>query len=172
MQKKTHVYPLASETSIFSVAQQTYYMKKALAQAQSAARYNEVPVGAVIVDAQGVVVARAYNRVQKGKSQREHAELRALARAGKKIGDWRLEGCWLFVTLEPCVMCVHAVMLSRLAGVVFGASSPLFGYKTIAKNSFPQVYKKNSIVIIGGVCKEKSVKLLQGFFKRKREEYV
>jgi tRNA(adenine34) deaminase len=147
-----------------------FFMKKALAQAYCAFERDEVPVGAIIVDAHGRVIARASNNVEKGNSQTEHAELRALAKAGKKIGDWRLEGCWLYVTLEPCGMCMNALILARVAGIVFGASSPLFGYQKIDKGDASWVYKKDALVIIGGTYKEKSIELLQKFFKKKRKK--
>lgn len=145
------------------------FMKKALNQAQSAFKRDEVPVGAVIVNAQGVVIARAANLVEASHSQTGHAELRAIAKAGKKIGDWRLEGCWIYVTLEPCAMCMNAIVLSRFAGVVYGAESPLFGYQKVDKGAASWLYKKDTLAIIGGVCKKKSVELLQNFFKQKRE---
>lgn len=147
-----------------------FYMKKALKQANYAFDRDEVPVGALVVDAMGTIIARAFNDVQKAHTQTGHAELRALAKAGKKVGDWRLEGCWLYVTLEPCAMCMNAIVLSRLAGIVFGAESPLFGYQIVDKDNPSWLYKRDTLAIIGGVCKEKSIELLQRFFKRKRKK--
>lgn len=147
-----------------------FYMKKALALAQKAADTDEVPIGALIIDAHGKIIARAWNTVEKNKSQIEHAELKAIAKAGKKRGDWRLQGCWLYVTLEPCAMCMNAIVLARLAGVVYGASSPLFGYQKVDKGLGDWLYKKDTLGIIGGICKEMSAQLLQQFFKKKRKE--
>lgn len=146
------------------------YMQKALAQAKRAADRDEVPIGAIIVDDRGTIIARAYNTMQKGASQTEHAELKAIAKAGKKLGDWRLEGCTIYVTLEPCAMCMNAIMLARLSGVVFGASSPLFGYQKVDKGGADWLYKKDALGIIGGICKEQSSQLLQQFFKKKRKK--
>ena len=148
----------------------SFYMQKALEQAWRAFEVDEVPIGAIIVDAQGAIIARAYNHVQKGCSQTEHAELRVIAKAGKKQGDWRLEGCWIYVTLQPCAMCMNAIMLSRLAGLVYGPKSPLFGYGTITSELGPLVYKTDTLAIIDGICQEKSIELLQKFFKQKRKK--
>ena len=146
-----------------------YFMEKALNQARSAFARDEVPVGALIINAEGKVIARASNLVEASNSQTGHAELRAIAKSGKKMGDWRLEGCWLYVTLEPCAMCMNAIILSRFAGVVYGAESPLFGYQKVDKRAASWLYKKDTLAIIGGVCKKKSIELLQKFFKQKRE---
>ena len=144
-------------------------MQKALGLARRAFDADEVPVGALIVNNQGKILARAFNQAEYKMSQTAHAELCALSRAGKKLGDWRLEGCWLYVTLEPCAMCMSAIVLSRLEGVVFGAESPLFGYQKVDKHTPSWLYKRDNLAIIGGVCEEDSRKLLQDFFKQKRK---
>src|SRR5690349_15457508 len=100
------------------------YMKLALEQAQYAYEMDEVPIGAVVVNAQGIVVGSGHNSVERDCTQRAHAEISAIASAGKYFGDWRLNGHWLYVTLEPCTMCMGLIKLSRLAGVVYAASSP------------------------------------------------
>jgi tRNA(adenine34) deaminase len=143
-------------------------MQKAVALARRAFAIDEVPIGALIVNSQGVILARAFNKAECTMTQTAHAELIALAKAGKKAGDWRLEGCWLYVTLEPCAMCMNAIILSRLEGVVFGAESPLFGFHTVDKHSPSWLYKRDNLGIIGGICEEDSRKLLQEFFKKKR----
>jgi tRNA(adenine34) deaminase len=142
-------------------------MKKALLLAQRAFRANEVPVGAVVVDSNNKIIGRGYNQVEKRKSQRAHAEQLAIEQACKKIGDWRLNGCTLYVTLEPCVMCMGLIKLSRLERVVFGAPSPLFGYQ-LDKNRKSQLYKKGIIKISEGVGKAIAAALLKDFFKNKR----
>lgn len=147
-----------------------FYMKKALLQAHCAFKRDEVPVGAVVVNKDGTVIARAYNSVEKSNTQTGHAELRAIAKAGKRLGDWRLEGCWLYVTLEPCGMCMNAIVMARLAGVVYGAQSPLFGYQKIEKEGGFWLYKKNTLDIIGGIYKDHAINLLQRFFKDKRKK--
>jgi len=147
----------------------SYFMKQALLQAKKAYDKDEVPVGAVVVDRGGNIVARAYNTVNKSGSQTEHAEMRAIRKACKKLGDWRLDGYWVFVTLEPCAMCMGLMKLSRVSGLVYGADSPLFGYR-LDKDIDLNVYKKDTIKIIKGVCLEESVGILKRFFKKKRKK--
>jgi tRNA(adenine34) deaminase len=147
-----------------------WYMHKALALAHRAAeRYDEVPIGAVVVDKHGVIIGRASNSVERKKTQAAHAEVLALVQAGKKSGDWRLEECTIFVTLEPCGMCMDLIQLSRIARVVYGATSPLFSYRLDNQGQVP-IYKKNSPVIVSGICQERSGELLKDFFKKKRRE--
>ena len=146
-----------------------FYMSKALALARRAFIADEVPIGAVIVNGRGEIIARAFNQSECKMTQMAHAELLALAKAGKKIGDWRLEDCWLYVTLEPCAMCMNAIVISRIKGVVFGAESPLFGYHKVDKDMPSWLYKRDNLAIIGGICEENSRKLLQEFFKKKRK---
>ena len=103
-------------------------MNVAISEALKALAKEEVPIGAVIVNKEGVIIARAHNLTEHNHTQAAHAEVLAIQKAGKKLGDWRLEGCWLYVTLEPCAMCYNLAVLSRLDGIVYGAESPLFGY--------------------------------------------
>jgi len=142
-------------------------MQKALLQANLAFKKGEVPVGAVIVDSDGQILARGYNKIEKNGCQLAHAEVLAIKKACKKIGGWRLDGCWMFVTLEPCLMCFGLMKLSRLKGVVFGAKSSLFG-AGLDFNQLPTFYKKN-FKIIGGVLEKESVGVLKCFFKKARE---
>ncbi len=149
----------------------TTYMRAALKQAERAAQLDEVPVGAVIVDATGAIIARGYNLTEKRSTQCAHAEMQALVKAGKKLGDWRLLGCWIYVTLQPCAMCMQAIVLHRLAGVVYGASSPLFGFD-LDKEVADRLYKKDVICIVAGVMQEEASMLLKKFFKAKRLTHV
>lgn len=145
------------------------YMFMALRQAQKAYDNDEVPIGAIVVDQHGKVIGRGYNKMEKIKCQTGHAEVVAIQKACKKIGDWRLDGCHLYVTLEPCVMCFGLIQLSRLKSVVFGAKSPLFGFgHEKYKKSLPIV--KKDLAILEGVEKEKCIKLLQKFFKTVRKK--
>jgi tRNA(adenine34) deaminase len=146
-----------------------FYMEKALTLAQRAFKIDEVPVGALIVNSHGEIIARAFNKSECSLTQIAHAELLAIAKAGKKVRDWRLQGCWLYVTLEPCAMCMNAIILSRIEGVVFGAESPLFGYHKFDKDMPSWLYKRDNLAIIGGICQEDSRRLLQEFFKKKRK---
>ncbi|MCF7799378.1 nucleoside deaminase [Candidatus Babeliales bacterium] len=143
-----------------------FYMQKALRQAQIALKKNEVPVGAVIVNKDGQVIGRGYNKVEKLKCQTGHAEIIAIKKACKKLKDWRLEDCWIYVTLEPCLMCLGLIKLSRIKGLVFGSCSNEFGfgYKNIKVCNF---YKKN-LIIKQGLKEVESIKLLKNFFKKLR----
>ena len=157
------------ETSIFGAKQDKKFMCEALKQAHKAGAKDEVPVGAIVVDAQGAIICRGYNQVETHSTQCAHAEMRALQKAGKKIGDWRLEGCWLYVTLKPCIMCMGLIYLSRLDGVVYGADSPLFGYR-LDKVDTSRVYKEDTLAIVAGVCAEQAASLLKWFFQDKRKK--
>jgi tRNA(adenine34) deaminase len=157
-----------SNESIFGSKFDQKIMKAALKQAHKAADHDEVPVGAVIVDAQGVIVARGYNRVELLGNQTAHAEVHALLKATRKKNNWRLMGCWMYVTLEPCVMCVGLIVNSRMAGIVYGAPSPLFGYH-LDKHVTSWVYKNNAFRVVSGVCVDQSKALLRDFFIKKRE---
>jgi tRNA(adenine34) deaminase len=153
--------PFGSKADIF-------YMQHALAQAHKAYKADEVPVGAIVVNAHGDIIARGYNQVEKKNTQVAHAEMAALMKAGIAQHGWRLLGCWLYVTLEPCAMCMHAVLLSRLEGVVYGAPSPLFGYH-LDKDMAVQLYKSDTLKIIDGVCGNQAADLLKTFFQEKRK---
>lgn len=154
--------------SIFGAQRDIYFMGLALAQARKAAALDEVPVGAVVVNAQGVVVARAYNAVEVKCTQRAHAESLALEKAGKKQYNWRLDGHWLYVTLQPCIMCMGLIRLSRLDGIVFAAPSPLFG--SLFDFELPSTVYKREIALIGGVLHDEAAVLLKEFFQNKRKE--
>jgi len=154
------------ETSPFGSQQDLLYMRVALHQARRAARYGEVPIGAIVVDEKGVILAKAYNKVEQKKMQTAHAEIRALERACQLRQDWRLDGCWVYVTLEPCLMCSGLIMLSRCAGIVYGAPSPLFGPR-LDTTHLP-LYRKGSMQIIAGIAQEEAAALLKQFFKDKR----
>jgi len=138
-------------------------------QAHKALDNDEVPIGCIVVDPDGQRVATGYNRVEKRGCQTAHAEMIALQKVCKKLGDWRLDGYWVYVTLEPCSMCFSFMKLCRVAGVVYGADSPLFGYH-LDKDAGLRVYNKNAVQIFGGVCAERSVSLLKQFFQKKRKK--
>lgn len=152
--------------ALFGTSKDTIYMSNALEQARRAAQVGEVPIGAIIIDKQGVIIARAYNKVEKKKVQTAHAEVLAIEHACKKLGDWRLDGCRIYVTIEPCTMCIGLILLSRCAGVVYGASSPLFGCGLESMDLPP--YRKGSIHIVSGILAEESATLMKQFFQKKR----
>ena len=142
------------------------YMTAALRLAERAAAAGEVPVGAVIVH-ENAVIAEAYNERESRPSALAHAELDAIGIACQRLGRWRLSGCTLYVTLEPCMMCISVVALARIERVVFGAQSPLFGYHLDTEGVLA-LYTKQIKNITTGVCAEESLKLLQEFFTQKR----
>ncbi len=144
-------------------------MCEALKQAHKAFDNNEVPIGAILVAPDGTIVSRAYNMVEKKQTQRVHAEMLAIEKAAKKNDNWRLDGHWLYVTLEPCTMCMGFALLSRLAGVVYGADSPLFGYRLDKVVEF-QVYNRDPLLVVKGIKAKESVLLLKQFFHQKRKK--
>ena len=155
--------------SVFGKEKDIFYMQQALEQAYKAQEKDEVPVGAVVVNSDGVIIARAHNNVERDCSQRSHAESLAIEQAGKILKDWRLEGCWVYITLEPCVMCISLIKLSRLKGVVYGAASPLFGFQ-LDKIEKDSVYKRDTFSLIEGVCSGESAEILKKFFRKKRKD--
>jgi tRNA(adenine34) deaminase len=144
------------------------FMTLALQEAQSAAAKGEVPVGAVVVK-DGVVIAVGRNSPIADHDPTAHAEIVALRAAAKALGNYRLEGCELFVTLEPCAMCAGAMLHSRLKRVVFGASDPKTGAAGSVTNLFNNITLNHQTEIQGGVLADESSVMLQRFFQDKRE---
>jgi tRNA(adenine34) deaminase len=157
------------QSSPFGPEKDSWYMAQALAQAHKAEAIEEVPIGALVVDVQGTIIGRGFNQVEKRHTQAAHAEIIAIMHAGKKLKDWRLKGCWLYVTLEPCALCMALIRLSRLQGIIYGASSPLFGYR-LDNNIDLSVYNKDLLVTISGVMADEAGALLKQFFKTKRKK--
>lgn len=145
------------------------FMGHALDEARQAFQEGEVPIGAVLVNAQGEIIARAHNKVEQQHTQLAHAECQVITMAGQLQRDWRLEGCFVYVTLEPCAMCMYALVLSRVAGVIYGASSPLFGYQ-LDKDMALWVYNRGSLRIISDVRAQESAELLKQFFIQNRKK--
>lgn len=144
------------------------YMKHAIELAQKAAEIGDVPVGAVIVK-NGEVIADAYNLRENGGGATAHAELLAIERACERLGTWRLSGCDLYVTLEPCPMCAGAIINARIDRVIFGAKDAnggAFG-SLIDLNSYPLGHKPE---VVCGVLENECRELLRGFFENKRKE--
>ena len=144
------------------------FMREAIALAHKAYDLGEVPVGALIVDNKtGEVLARAYNLRETEKKATAHAEILAIDEACSKKGAWRLSGCTLYVTLEPCPMCAGALINSRIDRVVYGASDLLAGCcgSVINFNSYPF---NHAFSLECGVCEEECRALLQDFFKKRR----
>ena len=160
---------MQKKLSPFGADKDTFFMEQALQQAHKAFDADEVPIGCVVVNPEGKIIGRANNMVEQKNTQLAHAEMIALQKAGRKNEDWRLEDCWLYVTLEPCAMCMHMALLSRIGGVVFGARSPLFGFHLDNDLSLA-LYKKSAPCIIEGVCADKAALLLKRFFQSKRKK--
>ena len=146
---------------------QEYYMKEAIRQAKKAAAIGEVPIGCVIVY-EGVIIARGYNRRKTDKNTLAHAELQAIRRASKKLGDWRLEGCTMYVTLEPCQMCAGALVQARITEVVIGCKNPKAGCGGSILNLLEMKEFNHQVKVTRGVMEETCSNLLKDFFKELR----
>ena len=144
------------------------FMSEALRLARIAAQQGEIPVGAVVVR-DGEIIGRGYNQRETKKSAVSHAEIIAIEEACSAVGDWRLTGCTLYVTLEPCPMCSGAIVNSRIDRVVFGASDRMAGCcgSLINLNAYPF---NHSFTIDGGVCEEECKAILKEFFEIKRKK--
>lgn len=143
------------------------YMKEALKQAKKAYALGEVPIGCVIVY-EDQVIARGYNRRNTDKNTLAHAEITAINRASKKLGDWRLEGCTLYVTLEPCQMCSGAIVQSRITNVVMGCMNPKAGCGGSILNILEMPEFNHQVNVTRGVMEEECSQILQEFFKELR----
>jgi tRNA(adenine34) deaminase len=145
------------------------FMREALAQAQLAQAAGEVPVGAVVVHGD-TIVGRGHNAPVSGHDPTAHAEIRALREAAQALGNYRLDGCELFVTLEPCAMCSGAMLHARLARVVFGAPDPKTGAAGSVLDLFAQAQINHQTEVQGGVLADEAAALLTGFFRSRRQE--
>ncbi|WP_254277770.1 tRNA adenosine(34) deaminase TadA [Halomonas sp. 3H] len=145
-----------------------FYMHRALDQAREGLAAGEVPVGAVVVDADGEIVGRGFNAPVSGHDPSAHAEVRALRDAGARLGNYRLDGCTLYVTLEPCLMCTGAIIHARLARVVYGAAEPRSGMVESKANLFAQPWYNHRVEVEGGVLASRATQLLQAFFAERR----
>ena len=144
------------------------YMRAALALAQEAARNGEVPVGAVVVrDSDGEILGRGYNRRVLDSDPTAHAELLAITEAARAHGSWRLHGCTLYVTLEPCPMCAGAIINARLSRVVFGAYDKRAGSVCSVQSMFSLPYNHKP-VFTGGLLEDACSAVLRDFFSSLR----
>lgn len=143
-------------------------MQLALSAAREAAKRGEIPVGAVIVK-DGEVIAVGSNRREEKKSVISHAEIEAIEKAAKRLGDWRLDGCELYVTLEPCPMCTGAIINSRISTVVFGAYDLKAGCMDSVINLCDYPFE-NNVEIYGGICEDECQKVLKDFFEAVRKD--
>mgnify|MGYP000397174222 CR=1 FL=1 len=145
------------------------YMKEAIRQAKKAYALDETPIGCVIVH-EGKIIGRGYNRRNTDKSPLAHAEIAAIRKSSKKLGDWRLEGCTMYVTLEPCQMCSGALVQSRIDEVVIGCMNAKAGCAGSVMNLLQVDGFNHQVKITQGVLEEECSTMLSDFFKRLREK--
>ena len=151
------------------MTQDEKYMKQAIKQAKKAYALDEVPIGCVIV-ASDKIIARGYNRRNTDKNPLAHAELSAIRKASKKTGDWRLEECTMYVTLEPCQMCAGAIVQARIPRVVIGAMNPKAGCAGSVMNLLQIEGFNHQVKITEGVLEEECSEMLSAFFRELREK--
>ena len=143
------------------MTQEEKYMKEAIKQAKKAAAIGDVPIGCVIVE-DDKIIARAYNQRNKKKTTLAHAELLAIQKASKKVNDWRLEDCTMYITLEPCQMCAGALYWSQISKIVYGASDEHRGYRVMGGKLHPKTE------VVSGVMSNECSSLMKDFFKKRR----
>ena len=151
------------------MTQDEKYMKAALREAKKAYALEEVPIGCVIVQ-QDKIIARGYNRRNTDKNTLAHAEIAAIKKASKKTGDWRLEDCTMYVTLEPCQMCAGAIVQSRLGKVVIGSMNPKAGCAGSILNLLQMKEFNHQVEMEKGVLEEECSEMLSAFFRELREK--
>ena len=145
------------------------FMKLAIKEAQKALNNDEVPVGCVIVQ-DGKVIASGYNKKEKNKCSIYHAEIVAIKKACKKVGDWRLNDATLYVTMEPCAMCAGAIMNHRIKRVVIGTMEPNFGACGSGIDILNNDNLNTKTEVVSGILENDCKQLLQNFFKKRREQ--
>ena len=150
--------------------EKVFAMKEALKQAKLAFYKDEVPVGAVIINKDGTIVARAYNKRECASDPTAHAEILALRKAAKKVGQWRLDKMTLVVTLEPCLMCLAACVLARIQNVIFGAYDVKGGALSLGYSMHVDSRLNHRFSVMGGILHEDCSHILSDFFKNKRRK--
>ena len=149
------------------MTEQEKYMKAAMTQAKKAYALGEVPIGCVIVH-EGKIIGRGYNRRKTDKKTLAHAEITAINKASRKIGDWRLEDCTLYVTLEPCQMCSGAIVQARIPEVVIGCMNPKAGCAGSILNILENDSFNHQVKVTRGVLEQQCSDMLTQFFKELR----
>ena len=150
---------------------QAQWMQEAFALAEEAAAAGEIPIGAVVVDREGRVIGRGRNRREEG-DPLAHAEMLAIREAARAVGDWRLEGTTMVVTLEPCAMCAGALVNARVERLIFGAYDPKAGFCGTLGNLVQDPRLNHRMEVVGGFEEQRSRELLQRFFQRLRKRSV
>lgn len=149
------------------MTEQEKFMKEAIRQARKAYALGEVPIGCVIV-CEGKIIGRGYNRRNTDKNTLAHAEITAIRKASKKAGDWRLEGCTLYVTLEPCQMCAGAIVQARIDEVVMACMNPKAGCGGSILNILEMPEFNHQVKVTRGILEEECSHMLTSFFKELR----
>ena len=145
------------------------FMREAIRQAKKAYALDEVPIGCVIVY-EGKIIARGYNRRNTDKNTLSHAELIAIKKASRKLGDWRLEGCTMYITLEPCQMCAGAMVQARVTEAVIGRMNPKAGCAGSVLNILEMEGFNHQVNVRRGVMEEECSRMLSSFFRELREK--
>ena len=143
------------------------FMLEALKEAEKSANFDEVPVGAVIVK-DGKIIARGHNLRERKNDPTAHAEIEAIRKACKKLKSWRLEGCTIYVTIEPCSMCAGTLLWTRIQRIVYGASDPKGGALGSSYNLFEVKNINHKVEITRGVLENRCAELMTSFFRSKR----
>ena len=146
-----------------------WHMESALLEAEAAYKLDEVPIGALVVDTNGSIISKAHNIKESTSDPCGHAEILALQDAAKNLKNWRLKGCTLFVTLEPCPMCLSAALHARIERIIFGAYDAKGGAISLGYNLFKDKRVNHNCDIVGGVMHYKCSNLLSNFFREKRK---
>ena len=159
---------LADHSDAGPLAGQSRWMKLALNQARKAMKAGETPVGAVLVCA-GRVLGRGYNRRETRADVTQHAELMAIRQASRHLGTWRLDGCDLYVTLEPCIMCAGAIVQARIRTVHYGAADPKAGACGSVADIFA-LKQNHQVIVTGGLLADECSDILKSFFQQRRQQ--
>lgn len=155
-----------------NITDHLWLMDEALKEAHKAYREDEVPIGAVVVDSEGTIISRAHNQKEKVHNPCGHAEILAITEAAKKLNNWRLLNCSLYVTLEPCPMCLSALVQARIGHLYFGAYDAKGGALSLNYNFYKDQKLNHSFPVLGGLRHFECSKLLSTFFKEKRTSYT
>ena len=144
-----------------------YYMELALKEAKKSLKYDDVPIGAVIVK-NNKIISKAHNMKEKTKIATKHAEIVAIEKACKKMKTWYLTDCTLYVTVEPCLMCCGAIIQSRIKKIVYATKNEKFGYIESVENVLQKNKNNHYVEVKKGIYENESIKLMKEFFQKKR----
>ena len=148
----------------------SFYMAIALEEAEKAAQIDEVPVGAVLVDKDGQIIAQAHNQPITLCDPSAHAEMLALRMGGERTSNYRLTGATLYATIEPCVMCMGAIIHARLSRIVYGAEDPKWGGAGSLYNFASDERLNHNLKVVSGVCRDEARQIIRSFFRNKRSK--